>query len=499
MQKIEVYNIKIEGTTSNITIEGTEKKATNYKIIIPKLTEPTLALLDNVKNKIVTEINLTTAELLDIKSVDELKIKFKKRAEEIIKQDFPDIDLRTMQILVTRLLHDMSGIGDIEYLLLDEQLEEIVINSPREPIRVYHKKYGWLTTNIFIESDNKTANYAEIIARRVGKQVTTLEPLLDAHLITGDRANTVMYPIANKGHTLTIRKFARDPWSITDFIKNKTCSAQAFALIWIAIQYEMNILFSGGTATGKTSFLNSILPFMPPNQRILTIEDTRELMPNKELYWTPLVTRLPNPEGKGEVTMLDLLVNALRMRPDRIILGEIRRQREAEVLFEAMHTGHSVYSTLHANTLIETISRLTNPPISVPINLLQAVDLNVVMFRDRRTGIRRVSQIGEIIVSDEKDSPSARTNMIYRWKPIDDKLIPHSASLKLFESISRLTGMTQQEINKELKERENILNYLVKNNIRKISEIGMIMEKYYQNPNDLIKNIKHNNLKEILR
>ena len=197
--------------------------------------------------------------------------------------------------------------------------------------------------------------------------------------------------------------------------------------------------------------------------------------------------------------MLDLLVNALRMRPDRIILGEIRRQREAEVLFEAMHTGHSVYSTLHANTLIETISRLTNPPISVPINLLQAVDLNVVMFRDRRTGIRRVSQIGEIIVSDEKDSPSARTNMIYRWKPIDDKLIPHSASLKLFESISRLTGMTQQEINKELKERENILNYLVKNNIRKISEIGMIMEKYYQNPNDLIKNIKHNNLKEILR
>src|SRR3989344_3709928 len=499
MQKIEVYNIKIEGTTSNITIEGTEKKATNYKIIIPKLTEPTLALLDNVKNKIVTEINLTTAELLDIKSVDELKIKFKKRAEEIIKQDFPDIDLRTMQILVTRLLHDMSGIGDIEYLLLDEQLEEIVINSPREPIRVYHKKYGWLTTNIFIESDNKTANYSEVIARRVGKQITTLEPLLDAHLITGDRANTVMYPISNKGHTLTIRKFARDPWTIVDFIKNKTCNAQAFALIWISIQYEMNIIFSGGTATGKTSFLNSILPFMPPNQRILTIEDTRELMPNKELYWTPLVTRLPNTEGKGGISMLDLLVNALRMRPDRIILGEIRRQKEAEVLFEAMHTGHSVYSTLHANTLTETISRLTNPPISVPINLLQAVDLNIVMFRDRRTGIRRVSQIGEFIVSDEKGNSTIRTNMLYRWKPVDDKLILHSASLRLFENISRVTGMTQQEINKEIKERENILNYLVKNNIRKIGDIGKIMEKYYQDSDNLIKNIKKNNIKEILR
>src|SRR3989344_9583687 len=106
MQKIEVYNIKIEGTTSNITIEGTEKKATNYKIIIPKLTEPTLALLDNVKNKIVTEISLTTAELLDIKSIDELKIKFKKRAEELMKEDFPNIELQVANILITRLLHD---------------------------------------------------------------------------------------------------------------------------------------------------------------------------------------------------------------------------------------------------------------------------------------------------------------------------------------------------------------------------------------------------------
>src|SRR3989344_9644142 len=494
MQKIEVYNIKIEGTTSNITIEGTEKKATNYKIIIPKLTEPTLALLDNVKNKIVTEINLTTAELLDIKSVDELKIKFKKRAEEIIKQDFPDIDLRTMQILVTRLLHDMSGIGDIEYLLLDEQLEEIVINSPREPIRVYHKKYGWLTTNIFIESDNKTANYSEIIARRVGKQVTTLEPLLDAHLITGDRANTVMYPIANKGHTLTIRKFARDPWSITDFIKNKTCSAQAFALIWIAIQYEMNILFSGGTATGKTSFLNSILPFMPPNQRILTIEDTRELMPNKELYWTPLVTRLPNPEGKGEVTMLDLLVNALRMRPDRIILGEIRRQREAEVLFEAMHTGHSVYATVHADTANETIRRLINPPINISPSMLNNVNLNVVMFRDRRSGKRRVYQLAEFLPG--KDIITA--NILYRWVPEKDEIIIHNESMAFFDELSRHTGMSQADINKNLAHKSVILNWLLKSKIRNLNSIGKVMNLYYTNPELLASMIKKNEIAKVI-
>ena len=144
-------------------------------------------------------------------------------------------------------------------------------------------------------------------------------------------------------------------------------------MIWLAIEYEMNILFSGGTASGKTTMLNVCMPFVQPNSRIISIEDTRELQLPDFLYWTPLVTRLPNPEGKGEINMLDLLINSLRMRPDRIILGEMRRAREAEVLFEAMHTGHSVYSTVHADTTSETISRLTNPPLNVPPNLLKAV------------------------------------------------------------------------------------------------------------------------------
>lgn len=175
-----------------------------------------------------------------------------------------------------------------------------------------------------------------------------------------------------------------------DFINNKTCNIEIAALLWLAIGYEMNVLISGGTGSGKTSFLNACMPFIPPNQRVISIEDTRELMLPEFLYWTPLVTRTPNAEGKGEVSMLDLLVNSLRMRPDRIILGEMRKQQEAMVLFEAMHTGHSVYATVHADTSAETISRLVNPPLNVPPNLLKSVNLNVVMFRDRRKGIRRI-------------------------------------------------------------------------------------------------------------
>ncbi len=255
-------------------------------------------------------------------------------------------------------------------------LEEIVILSAKESIRVYHKKYKWIRSNIILMREDKIVNYSKIIARRVGREITVLSPLLDAHLVTGDRVNSVLYPISTNGNTITIRKFARDPYTIVDLISNNTCNLDVACILWLAIEYEMNVLISGGTASGKTVLLNACMPFIPPNHRIVSVEDTRELMLPNFLYWTPLVTRSPNPEGKGEVSMLDLLVNSLRMRPDRIVMGEMRRKEEAMVLFEAMHTGHSVYATLHADCADETISRLTNLPLSIPSTLLGAVTRN---------------------------------------------------------------------------------------------------------------------------
>lgn len=177
--------------------------------------------------------------------------------------------------------------------------------------------------------------------------------------------------------------------------------------------------------------------------------------------------------------MLDLLINALRMRPDRIILGEVRKARDAEVLFEAMHTGHSVYATLHADSMTETISRIVNPPISVPANLLSAVHLNVVMFRDRRQGIRRVFQIGEFITTDDEGKVSAKPNLLYRWKASNDSIVAHGDRLHLYEQLSRHTGMSMQEITKDLAAKEKILNWMVKNNLRTIADVGKIMKQYY--------------------
>ena len=174
-------------------------------------------------------------------------------------------------------------------------------------------------------------------------------------------------------------------------------------------------------------------------------------------------------------------------------MGEMRRQEEAMVLFEAMHTGHSVYATLHADSAAETISRLTHPPLNIPANLLSTVNLNVVMFRDRRRGIRRVLQVAEFETSDEK----ATANILYRWVPEEDEIIQHEESSRFFEDLTRNTGFTSSEIKANLKEKKDIINWLIKNNIRELQNMGKVMNLYYSNK-DLLLNYVIRNDKSFL-
>lgn len=491
---VEKYAIEIDGAKAEVEIRKS-KMYLIYFLNIHEISPATASLISEIRNELISVTTVSMKELTDPTLFFTIKERFMNDARKLFRDKLPKLDKETETFLVGTLMQEMLGLGKIEFMIGDPNLEEIVVPSAKEPIRVYSKKYGWLQTNIQIEKEEDVINYSNIIARRVGKQITLLSPLLDAHLVTGDRVNAVLYPVNTKGNTITIRKFARDPFTIIDFIKNGTCNYEVAALIWLAIEYEMNVLISGGTGSGKTSFLNSCMPFVPPNQRIISIEDTRELMLPEFLYWTPLVTRTPNPEGKGEVSMLDLLVNSLRMRPDRIILGEMRRREEAMVLFEAMHTGHSVYATLHADSAPETISRLVNPPLSVPANLLKAVNLNVVMFRDRRKGIRRVMQVAEF----EAEKEGARANILYRWISDSDQIVKHSQSLRFFEDVGRNTGMSQTQIEKDLKEKKEILSWLVKNNIRSLEEFGRVMNFYYRDRNYLISAIKRGDKTAILQ
>jgi flagellar protein FlaI len=487
---LKEYSITVDKAKVDVKIKKTEKGII-YELLIPEIDKGTSALLEVIRENLIALTDIAVGEISDEKSINKVKKKFIDEAGKLLKLKLPHIDQETEDFLISVLMQQMLGLGKIEYLIKDEDLEEIVIVSSKEPVRAYHKDYGWMITSIMLKSEDEISNYSNIIARRVGRQINVLSPLLDAHAVTGDRTNAVLYPISTKGNTITIRKFAREPYTMIDLIKNKTVDIEVACIIWLAMEYEMNVLISGGTASGKTVFLNSCMPFIPPNHRIITMEDTRELVLPEFLYWCPLVTRAPNPEGKGEVSMLDLLINALRMRPDRIVLGEIRRQKEAEVLFEAMHTGHSVYATVHANTAAETIRRLKNPPINIPPTMIEAVNLNVVMHRDRKKGLRRVYQVSEF--TPGKQSVSA--NILYRWIPETDQVVKHNESITLFEQIERHTGKGKREIEQDLEDKKNMLKWMINNNIHKLNQMGKFLNYYYTDIIYLKELINKNNSK----
>jgi len=1029
MEILASYPVLADNVPGMITIvKRPEEYVPVYDIKFPTIEPGTLAVLDSIKEKLIEVVKIEISEILDPKAMEDIKRRFLESANDAIFKQLPKLSENERNILAGHLIHEMLGLGRLEVMLNDDNLEEVVVNNSAEPVWVFHKKFGWLKTNVIVPSEEQIYNYASLIGRKVGRQVTNLNPLMDAHLTTGDRVNATLFPISTKGNTITIRKFRREPWTMIHFIdpKEKTLTREIAALLWLCMQYELNILVAGGTASGKcvsgdtkillsngklkevkniveevmkkdgfiecedgfysftndleiltlnndlkiqprkvtcvwkrkspnymirvktktgklvevtpehpffiikngsieeiradqilkgiqivtprkteivseididilsyiedfyvnstefkdvlkdikdkivrkygtiklfskkmevgyrnlceilnlqnnikisllkklceemnlewkdvknkikrikpktsskyvnipkidaslleivgyiagdghiskdsetiqfnnsdlklrkrfidlvkevfnieskeefpknrvekvvvhssvikeilkrvfsipegnkariislenieqlpndiligllkaiftcesnvnigkgeiefstasknlaeqivfllqrfgivsrckekmyknkvyyrifiagkndltlfkqinftdeknekllsaikdishsnfdlvpnisetitslkekynltdkeiamfsglsrraigryrfgerrpkqetlrkiaygfnkltdggeleilsklaeadvlwdevvevkkvkpkekwvfdltveptrnfiagsnggiivhnTSVLNALMPFIPPTHRIISIEDTRELRLPDFLHWIPLTTREANPEGKGEISMLDLLINSLRMRPDRVVVGEIRREREAEVMFEAMHTGHSVYATLHADRAEQVVRRLTNPPIALPESLLEALHLVVVQFRHRRLGIRRTLEVAELIPG-ETGRASPRLEILYRWKPQTDTIEKVKNSVRLINEIRLHTGMTDEQMNKDIMEKETILQWMLDNNIRTVNTVGKVVADYYHDRDKILK------------
>ncbi|MFA4983155.1 MAG: type II/IV secretion system ATPase subunit [Candidatus Micrarchaeia archaeon] len=450
-----------------------------YEVNVRELSEGTRLVLNTLKGELITTVKLDITEIMDPKKREEVKKKFESRALFLLGKHFPTLSEADKAVLAAYLLQNSLGLGDLEPLMHDEQLEEVAINSSAEPVWVYHKKYGWCKTNVNLKSEEAIYDISAMIGRRIGRQINVLTPLMDAHLASGDRVNSTLYPISSFGNTITFRKFSRNPWTIPYLIELNCISPQVAGLIWLCIQNELSLLVSGGTGSGKTSFLNAISCLIPANQRVVSIEDTRELTLPKYLQWIPMVTREANAEGKGEVGMLDLLVNALRQRPDRIIMGEVRKQREAEILFEAMHTGHSVYATLHADNASETITRLTTPPVSMPKETLSALAGIVVQFRHRRLNIRRTLEFAEV-------QKGGDINTLYRWDLKSDRINEVGKMMTLANTLSLYAGLTQKEIDQDVADKAKIFAWMVKRGYKGINTVGTIVSQYYMNPDEIL-------------
>ncbi len=481
---LDSYKLEVDDVPAEVEIILSKDEARPlYTIKMPAIGPYTKKFLEFLKNEIAENIPVELEEIMDPKKSKHLKDRFFEESQKHLIKYFPQSSKEMLNTLSGVILHEMYGLGDIEVILGDDMLEEVAINSAKTPITVYHRIHGWLKTNLYPGTETEIMNYSSQIGRKVGREITTLSPILDAHLLSGDRVNATLFPISSEGNTLTIRRFARKPWTLVDFIgKAHTMSSEMAAFLWLAIQFEMNVIVSGGTASGKTSTLNTLLSLVPSYHRLISIEDVREIVLPVYLKWNwiPMVTRSANPEGLGEVTMLDCMISSLRMRPDRIIVGEIRRKREAEVLMEAIETGHSIYSTIHANSAYQVLRRLGEAPMSIPVMQIEQLDIIVVQFRDRKTNKRRTYEIAEI--EQTSTGKGLQVNTIFKWVPRTDTWEQLNKPTKILTLLNMHTGLTEAEIYKELDKRKAILEWMLEQNISDLDMIGYVVKLFYTDP-----------------
>lgn len=384
--------------------------------------------------------------------------------------------------IIDKLTNDLKGYGKINPLLKDDNLEEIMIIGKNKPVYVYHRNQGMMITEISL-SEPEIRQIINKIANYVQRKIDTETPILDARLPNGSRVNATIPPVTADGSTLTIRKFQKEQLTILNLIESNTISSHLASFLWINIDgYDIrpsNILISGGTSSGKTTTLNTLTSFIPPNERIITIEDTLELqIPHEHVIRTE--TRPPNIEGKGEINMDILLKNSLRQRPDRIIVGEVR-SKEAITLFGALNTGHSGMGTLHANSSQETISRLTNPPMNVPTTMINSIDIILMqnrIYHPEKGIIRRITEVSEVV---GMEMGKIQLNKIYQYDYSLDRLEYTAINSKALNNIASMKGMTMKEITKEIERREKYLLENMKNKENTADTTKLINNYHNQN------------------
>ncbi|KPU63930.1 type II secretion protein [Thermococcus sp. EP1] len=461
-----------------------------YEIRLPQLSEEEEKLVRIVRDRAIAEIQIDPESIPD---PEERRRIFGRAVKNIMRELAPNVSEGRMEILVNLVVQNMIGYGKLDPLVRDDNLEEVMVIGTRKPVYVWHRKFYMCKTNIFFDDEREILNIIERIARQVGRRIDQQTPLLDARLPDGSRVNATIRPISLEGPTLTIRKFKKDPLTIIDLLKYGTFNLEIASLLWIFVDglgvKPANVLVAGGTGSGKTTTLNALAMFIPPSERVISIEDTAELQLPIE-HWVRLETRPPNIEGRGEITMDDLVKNTLRMRPDRIIVGEVRGP-EARTMFTAMNTGHDgCMGTIHSNSARETIVRLESPPMNVPRIMIPALDVIImqVRFNNRKKGtIRRITEIAEV---SGIEGESVQLNTIYKYNPAKDELYHTGVPSRVMNQLAEHTGLTTEELLEERLKREVVLQWMVEKGIRSIEEVGHYIREFYINPEETLMRIE---------
>ena len=436
-----------------IRLEQSMRELINISLLAEKTFEGTLEFIDKIARLIITELNL--------KINDESYFK-----------------------LFYYLFRDFVGLNEIEPLLKDYFIEDIECNGINSPVYIIHRVYRNMRTSIVYTNVEDLGSFVEKLAQRCGKYVSYASPLLDGTLPDGSRVNaTYTTEVTSKGPTFTIRKFTKIPWTPTQLISFNTLSPEMLAYFWILLQYKSNILIAGGTASGKTSLLNALAFFIPPEARVVSIEDTRELNLPRE-NWLPAVSRT-GLGGAGEIDMFTLLKESFRQNPEYVIVGEVRG-KEASVLFQGMASGHASISTMHAESVETVIRRLETPPIELPPTLMNSLDVVAVMTHAiiKKQETRKLKNITEVI--EVTPEGVAKTNTPFVWDPAEDKFYYKTES-KVFEKIMARVGITKEELMSEFQKRTKLLYELYKRKIFDYDTVQKIINEYYKDSETVMK------------
>ncbi len=459
-----------------------------YRVNEPKLDDKEKKTYDLIRENLVevVDVHLSSVKKMD-KAFDYLEEKIKKILEELEVS----VDNVSYNKIFYYIYRDFVGLNEIEPLMHDPYIEDISCDGLNIPIYVVHKKLGSIETNIMFNDSDRLRNFVVKLAERCGRYISYAEPLLDGSLPDGSRIQaSLAEDVTTKGPTFSIRKFTSEPLSPIDLINLGTVSIDIMAYLWFCIESGVSMLICGGTATGKTTMLNAISLFIPPEYKIVSIEDTRELqLPHEN--WIPSVTRMGfgamdiKGERYGGISMFDLLKESFRQNPDYVIVGEIRG-REASVMFQGMASGHPSLGTMHAAGVSTVIKRLQSPPISLSPSLVEILDLVISLTHAKEKGesARRIKNVEEVESVDS--SGMARTSSIFRWISSKDNYKKGEGNYVL-NKITQLRGLSMDEVVREIKNREKILKWMVKNKIRHWKDVGKIVSNYHRDPEEVLK------------
>lgn len=465
-----------------------------YRILEPNVEENEKWILKELKDVIIERMDVPLS-ILDDRSAME------KYLRELTDVEFSrlkkKVAIESEEKFLYYIFRDFLGYGIINILMLDPKIEDISCNGLDTPIYVWHRDYESIATNVTYSSKTELARIVTRLSYKTGHQISVAQPLVEGTLPEGHRVQLTMEEVSKRGKTFTIRKFRSNPFTIIDLIKFGTISPKVAAYLWIIIENLRSVMVCGATASGKTALLNCLSSFINPEQKVVTIEEVRELRLHEN--WIPLVTRQSYQPGVMEVTLFDLLKSALRQRPDYIIVGEVRGE-EAYTLFQSIAVGHGGLCTIHADSVKSVIKRLLSRPMNIPEMMLPLMNVIIQIGRIKKEGkiVRRVMNVSEI-VSRPISNVAQITEIVeiktrFEWDPETDSYIFNEPSeidhfldneKDVFTLISETNHIPLEQIIEEQQRRELVLKWMTKKNIQSVQKVSEIIRNYYTDPDTI--------------